>query len=427
MTVNKITYQNLQEEVYKLTLESGLNVYLIPKPSFKETVGVLTANFGSLHTKYTRNGCVEHYPAGIAHFLEHKLFELDKGQDAATQFTKYGAESNAFTTFDKTSFYFSTISHITNCLDILLDFILTTNFTEESITKEKDIIKQEIEMYQDDPEYRLYQGVLSNLYPNSPLAFDIAGDYQSISQITLTDLQENHKDFYQLSNMNLVLVGQFSPQEIITYLQKNSHFTSYSQNIDRDSISLEPVIKNNSCHMTVTKPKLAIGYRKSNHMIHGSYLKEKIGLQLFFAMLLGWTSTINQDWYESGQIDDSFDIEIEVHPDFECVIISLDTTEPIAFSTQLRLLLKNALQSSDLTESHLKNVKRELYGDFLRSLDSIENLAMQFVTYLYDGKTMYLDLPSIVEELDLEDVITIGKDFLYNADTSDFVIFPKSS
>ncbi|MCC9765459.1 insulinase family protein, partial [Streptococcus agalactiae] len=207
----------------------------------------------------------------------------------------------------------------------------------------------------------------------------------------------------------------------------NSHLTSYSQNIDRDSISLEPVIKNNSCHMTVTKPKLAIGYRKSSHMRHGSYLKEKIGLQLFFAMLLGWTSTINQDWYESGQIDDSFDIEIEVHPDFECVIISLDTTEPIAFSTQLRLLLKNALQSSDLTESHLQNVKRELYGDFLRSLDSIENLAMQFVTYLYDGKTMYLDLPSIVEELDLEDVITIGKDFLDNADTSDFVIFPKSS
>ena len=90
-------------------------------------------------------------------------------------------------------------------------------------------------------------------------------------------------------------------------------------------------------------------------------------------------------------------------------------------------MLKNALQSSDLTESHLQNVKRELYGDFLRSLDSIENLAMQFVTYLYDGKTMYLDLPSIVEELDLEDVITIGKDFLDNADTSDFVIFPKSS
>lgn len=419
-------YPTIAETLYVNQLPNGMMVYLIPKKHFMETTGVLTSRFGSLDNKFTAMGQAYQYPEGVAHFLEHKLFELSEGLDAATEFTKLGAESNAYTTVDKTSFYFSTTGNLSESLALLQEFVMSTHLTEESVDREKEIIGQEIEMYQDDADFRLYQGILENLFPKTALAEDIAGSRNSVNQISVKDLEENHQFFYHPSNMELVLVGDFKPEQIIEEIkvQQNKAEQRDFLPLERQAIVYHSVIKNRSMHMDVSLPKLAVGYRGPKPEGGRSLLEQKLSLQLFFTMLLGWTSETNQAWYDSRQIDDSFDLEIEVKEEYQYLIISLDTIEPIAMGTRLKQFLTHFERSKDLTEAHFQLLKRELYGDFLRSLDSVEHLAMQFVTY-HLGEETYFDVPKLIEQLTLEQVVAVGREFLASADVTDFTIFPK--
>ena len=179
--------------------------------------------------------------------------------------------------------------------------------------------------------------------------------------------------------------------------------------------------------MDVTQPKLAIGYRGAQLPKGTSSLRQELALRLFFTMLLGWTSKRYQQLYESGQIDDSFDFEIEVCPDFQFLIISLDTLEPIAMANNICQYLNKVSQSSnldDLSEEHFEIVKKELYGDFFKSLDSIDNLSAQFINHLSANET-YLDVPKILATLGFAEVLKIGNDFLAHADATEFTILPK--
>ena len=179
-----------------------MTVFLIPKESFKETLAVMSSRFGSIDTNFTVNGKKKSYLTGIAHLLEHQLFEMNKQKDAAYEFTKLGAESNAYTTFDKTIYYFSTADNIKKNLDLLQEFTSQINFTDMSIEKEKKIITQEFNMYQDDSDDYLYQVILSKLYPQTSLAEDITGNRDSIDKLTKNNLEENFHYFYQPENFS---------------------------------------------------------------------------------------------------------------------------------------------------------------------------------------------------------------------------------
>lgn len=421
-------FSEIGEKIYSAVLDNGLHVFLIPKQDFQESCGMMVVNFGSLDTKFTQNGNTKTYAEGIAHFLEHKLFEMANGQDVAELFTNAGANSNAFTTFDKTCYYFSAVDNLEENLTLLQNFVSEASFTEASIAREKDIIGQEIDMYQDDADYRLYQGVLENLYPNTPLAQDIAGTQESIEEVSVADLKENHEIFYSPQEMTLLLVGNFDQETIFNQIQKcQKGKTSQKRVIERQKLVYESVIPKKNIQLEVTQPKLAIGYRGVPLPEKASPLKQELALRLFFTMLLGWTSERYQQLYESGQIDDSFDFEIEVYPEFQFLIISLDTSEPIAMANNLRQYINKISQSSDLddlSEEHFEIVKKELYGDFFKSLDSIDNLSAQFINHLSDDES-YLDVPKILATLHFEDVLKIGNDFLANADATEFTILPK--
>ena len=184
VTFEEKYYPAVKETVYQTRLSNGLTVSLLPKKQFNEVYGVVTVRFGSVDTSFTlsKKG-LQCYPAGIAHFLEHKLFERENAEDIMESFTRLGADSNAFTSFTKTSYLFSTIDHLSENLDLLEELVTVAHFTEDSVEREREIIQQEREMYQDDPDSRLFFATLANLYPNTPLAADIVGSEKSINNI----------------------------------------------------------------------------------------------------------------------------------------------------------------------------------------------------------------------------------------------------
>ena len=223
VTFQEKFYPAVKETLYQAKLENGLTVTLLPKNDFNEVYGVVTVQVGSVDTEFTvRNGKKEEYPSGIAHFLEHKLFERENAEDIMAAFTELGAESNAFTSFTNTSYLFSTSDNVTECLDLLDDLVTSFNVTEESVEREKDIIQQEREMYQDDPDSCLFFKTLANLYPKTQLASDIVGTEDSIEDIRLEDLRDNFDEFYTPVNSHVFLVGNFDLGLIQNYFS-NRH------------------------------------------------------------------------------------------------------------------------------------------------------------------------------------------------------------
>ncbi|HGL1371876.1 TPA: M16 family metallopeptidase [Streptococcus pneumoniae] len=419
-------YPAVKEMVYRTRLANGLTVALLPKKEFKEVYGSVTVQFGSVDTFVTEvDGDVKQYPGGIAHFLEHKLFEREDSSDLMSAFTSLGADSNAFTSFTKTNYLFSATDYFLENLDLLYELVTSAHFTEASILTEQDIIQQEREMYQDDPDSCLFFSTLANLYPGTPLATDIVGSEESISQINLTNLQENFTKFYKPVNMSLFLVGNFDVERVQDYFESKELKDSDFQEVAREKLFLQPVKPTDSMRMEVSSPKLAIGVRGKREVSEADCYRHHILLKLLFAMMFGWTSDRFQKCYESGKIDASLSLEVEVTSRFHFVMLTIDTKEPVALSHQFRKAIRNFTKDLDITEEHLDIIKREMFGEFFSSMNSLEFIA--FIATQYDafenGETIF-DLPKILQEITLEDVLDAGHHLIDDGDIVDFTIFP---
>ena len=416
-------YPAVKEMVYRTRLSNGLTVALLPKKEFKEVYGSVTVQFGSVDTLVTEvDGDVKEYPAGIAHFLEHKLFEREDSSDLMSAFTSLGADSNAFTSFTKTSYLFSATDHFLENLELLDELVTSAHFTEDSILREQDIIQQEREMYQDDPDSCLFFSTLANLYPGTPLATDIVGSEESISQINLTNLQENFTRFYKPVNMSLFLVGNFDVELVQGYFERKERKDLDVQEVTREKFVLQDVKQTDSMRMEVSSPKLAIGVRGKREVAEADCYRHHILLKLLFAMMFGWTSDRFQKLYESGKIDASLSLEIEVTSRFHFVMLTMDTKEPVALSHQFRKAIRNFTKDLDITEDHLDIIKREMFGEFFSSMNSLEFIATQYDAFEH-GETIF-DLPKILQEITLEDVIDAGHHLIDDGDIVDFTIFP---
>ena len=416
-------YPAVKEMVYRTRLSNGLTVALLPKKEFKEVYGSVTVQFGSVDTLVTEvDGDVKQYPAGIAHFLEHKLFEREDSSDLMSAFTSLGADSNAFTSFTKTSYLFSATDHLLENLDLLDELVTSAHFTEDSILREQDIIQQEREMYQDDPDSCLFFSTLANLYPGTPLATDIVGSEESISQINLTNLQENFTRFYKPVNMSLFLVGNFDVELVQGYFERKERKDLDVQEVVREKFVLQAVKQTDSMRMEVSSPKLAIGIRGKREVAEADCYRHHILLKLLFAMMFGWTSDRFQKLYESGKIDASLSLEVEVTSRFHFVMLTMDTKEPVALSHQFRKAIRNFTKDLDITEDHLDTIKREMFGEFFSSMNSLEFIATQYDAF-ENGETIF-DLPKILQEITLEDVLDAGHHLIDDGDIVDFTIFP---
>lgn len=416
-------YPAVKEMIYRTRLANGLTVALLPKKEFKEVYGSVTVQFGSVDTFVTEvDGDVKQYPGGIAHFLEHKLFEREDSSDLMSAFTSLGADSNAFTSFTKTNYLFSATDYFLENLDLLDELVTSAYFTEASILTEQDIIQQEREMYQDDPDSCLFFSTLANLYPGTPLATDIVGSEESISQINLTNLQENFTKFYKPVNMSLFLVGNFDVERVQDYFESKELKDSDFQEVAREKLFLQPVKPTDSMRMEVSSPKLAIGVRGKREVSEADCYRHHILLKLLFAMMFGWTSDRFQKCYESGKIDASLSLEVEITSRFHFVMLTMDTKEPVALSHQFRKAIRNFTKDLDITEEHLDIIKREMFGEFFSSMNSLEFIATQYDAF-ENGETIF-DLPKILQEITLEDVLDAGHHLIDDGDIVDFTIFP---
>ena len=423
VTFEEKYYPAVKETVYQTRLSNGLIVSLLPKRQFNEVYGVVTVRFGSVDINFTLSEKgLQCYPAGIAHFLEHKLFERENAEDIMESFTRLGADSNAFTSFTKTSYLFSTIDHLSENLDLLEELVTVAHFTEESVDREREIIQQEREMYQDDPDSRLFFATLANLYPNTPLAADIVGSEKSINNIQLNDLKDNFTTFYKPVNMSLFLVGNFDVDTVEKYFSQKKLGDLEEMVVRKEKLTLQAVKETDNLRMEVSSPKLAVGIRGTGEVAEADCYRYNVLLKLLFAMLFVWTSERFQKLYETGKLDASLSLEVEVNSRFHFVILTMETKEPVSLSHQFRKAIRNFTKDSDLTEEHLDLVKSEMFGEFFSSMNSLEFIATQYEP-VNRGETI-LDLPKILQEITLDDVLEAGHRLIDGGDLVDFTIFP---
>lgn len=429
--MKKIFYPSINETLYTGILDNGLEVTLLPKPDFHKTYGLFTTNYGSIDNEFIPLGhnSFTKVPDGIAHFLEHKLFEKED-EDVFQKFGRQGASSNAFTSFTRTSYLFSSTDNMLENIQTLIDFVQDPYFTEESVNKEKGIIGQEIQMYQDDPNWRLYFGILNNLYPKHPLHIDIAGTEESISHITAEDLYLCYNTFYHPSNMNIFIVGKMDPEQLMQFIINNQHEKEFvkAQPIERrfPVENAKDIIKEDQIKLSVSRPKAIVGLKGLDEVPENGFerLKYQTSLQLLLQLLFGDTSESYLSMYNEGLIDDSFSFEFTLDRSFHFADFSTDTNEPERFANQMINLILKSKSSPELTERNLNLAKRKMMGKHLKSLDSLEYIANQFSGAKF-GDTTLFDLAEIIDSIELDDLLTVQEAFVRPEGLSRFFIYPK--
>ncbi|WP_369669823.1 EF-P 5-aminopentanol modification-associated protein YfmH [Enterococcus faecium] len=428
--MNKTEYEQINETLYHEVLPNGLTVYLLPKNDYHKTYGLFSTNYGSIDNEFIPYGEKEKVkvPDGIAHFLEHKLFEKEDG-DVFQLFGKQGASANAFTSFTKTSYLFSTTDQVEKNLTTLIDFVQAPYFTEETVNKEKGIIGQEIQMYEDDPNWRMFFGILNNLYPTHPLHIDIAGTVESIDKITAQDLYTCYRTFYQPSNMVLFVVGKMEPEKLMKLIRENQEAKNFppKQEIVRYfPENTKEIIKQSALEAAITRDKFVLGIKGLDTLPQEGteLLRYKTAINLLFQMILGNTSRNYLAMYKQGIIDDSFGFEFSLDREFHFADFSGDTDEPEKAAEKVKEIILGFADDPEVSETNLDLLKKKMLGQYFQSLNSIEYIANQFTQSLFGDRTLF-DLPEIIDSIQMKDVLAAGEAFISEEAFSEFYMRPK--
>ncbi|MCH1623717.1 EF-P 5-aminopentanol modification-associated protein YfmH [Ferdinandcohnia quinoae] len=427
--MEKITFDQLQEDLYQEKLSNGLHVFILPKKGFNKTYVTFTTKYGSIDNQFTPLGETEmiRVPDGIAHFLEHKLFEKEDG-DVFQDFSKQGASANAFTSFTRTAYLFSSTSNVEQNLETLMDFVQSPYFTEKTVEKEKGIIGQEITMYDDNPDWRLYYGVIQNMFKEHPVKIDIAGTIESISKITKDLLYTCYETFYHPSNMVLFIVGPVDPEKMINQIHSNQDKKDYQ---DQPEINRyfadeqrEVYKKKQVLEMNVQSSKCLVGVKAQNPKRSGNdLLKNELSINIILDWLFGKSSEHYEKLYDEGLIDETFSFDYTEEYGFGFAIIGGDTTKPDELSSRLREIMLNCKQSP-ITAEQLDRVKKKKIGVFLRSLNSPEYIANQFTRYAFNEMNLF-DVVPVMESLTIDDITMLTNEFFKEECMTECQVLPK--
>ncbi|MEC2046148.1 pitrilysin family protein [Bacillus licheniformis] len=402
-----IEFEQLKETLYYEKMPGGLDVYVLPKEGFNKTYAVFTTKYGSIDNQFVPLGKDEmvRVPDGIAHFLEHKLFEKEDG-DVFQQFSRQGASANAFTSFTRTAYLFSSTSNVEENLETLVDFVQDPYFTEKTVEKEKGIIGQEINMYDDNPDWRLFFGLIENMYQEHPVRIDIAGTIESISHITKDLLYECYETFYHPSNMLLFVVGPVDPEAIIRQVRENQQkkpYTDQPEIVRKEVKEPEAVFKKEQeIKMNVQSSKCLVGLKSAHPMNTGeALLKHELTINLILECLFGKSSSDYERIYEKGYIDETFSYDYTEEHGFGFVSVGGDTPEPDKLAEELKQVLFKAKET--ITAEKLELARKKKIGNFLKSMNSPEYIANQFTRYAF-LETSLFDIVTVLESITLDDV-----------------------
>ena len=412
--MEKLVYEKLNETIYHETLNNGLNVYLIPKQDYHKVFATFTTRYGSFDQSFydPKTGKKVNQPAGIAHFLEHKMFSMPDKTDAFENLSKFGVNANAYTSFDRTSYLFSGTNNTKEALNYLLDFVQTPYFTTSSVKKEQGIIDEELRMYQDYPSQRLFYGLLQNLYIKHPVQTEIGGTVASIKKITAKKLYQAYDAFYHPSNMELVIVGNFDAEEMINVIKENQGKKGYEKQSEIKRIMPKEPKKINVIHkeieMSVVMPKLGIAMKLTPEDGQRA-LKQDFALSILLDMYFSNSGTYYNDLLKNGLINDSFEYSTIQENGMLSIVMTSDTNTPDVLSAKLKQMLLS-LKRKKLDETGFERIKRGMFGQFVMSLNSLESISMSFTKYQSFGISMF-DIPALIDSITLDDIKQLTKDF----------------
>lgn len=413
--MEKIYFETLKETLYHEKMDNGLEVYLLPKPGFEKTYGLFSTKFGAIDTKFVpiNQDQMIKVEDGIAHFLEHKMFDMN-GSDASDEFAKLGASTNAFTSSSRTAYLFSTTTNEYPCIELLLDFVQKLEITPESVEKEKGIIGQEIKMYDDDPDWRVYFGSIQNLYNNHPVAVDIAGTVETVNNTTKEMLELCYNTFYHPSNMMIFIVGNIEADKAMSVIKENQAKKNF--NLAKEIVcqkNIEPCnikTKENILTMDVEMNKIIVSI-KINEILDDPKLKirRELAINLLFDLLFSKSAKLYNEWLTKGIINDSFSANFTQERDYAFIQIGCDCDDYETLKEHIFDLIRN-FKNIEISKKDFERIKKKNIGLFINLFNGPESIANLFSRYYFEG-TIALDLIDEIAEISLTDIYDMFRYF----------------
>jgi predicted Zn-dependent peptidase len=397
MKFETIEYKKYDEVIYKYEHSSGLKCIVVPKKGYYKKHATFSTQYGSVDNEFIIPGeeTNTRVPDGIAHFLEHKLFEQKDGS-VMDKFAALGSRPNAFTSFNQTVYLFSCTDLFRENFDLLLNFVQNPYITEESVEREKGIIGQEINMYRDDPGWRVTFNLLDAFYEKHPVKYDIAGSIESISKITKDTLYKCYKTFYHPSNMVVTVVGDVDHIQVFEQIEKNIRSTPKTSEIERifpkesDSINKKYVEQN----MPVSTPLFYTGFKDNNFKLEGlEILKYELAVKLIMSVIIGRSSELYTDLYDKGLVNSTFETDFSIEKSYAYSMLGGESVNPEAVRDSIIKEIKK-LRNNGLDPQIFDRLLKASKGRFLRQMNSVESISRSFINLYFKGVTMfdYLDV-----------------------------------
>ena len=393
-------YPELDETLYREVLPNGLNVAVVKRQGFTKRLAYFVTDFGSIHTDFTLEGKEYRTPAGVAHYLEHKLFDMPDGRDVSGEFAALGAMTNAFTSYDMTAYYFSCTENFESCLRLLLEFVSTPYFTVESVEKEQGIIDQEIGMNEDSPDSAVFENLMGALFETHPIRVPILGTSETIREITPEILHLCHRAFYTPGNMLLCVVGDVEPEEVTALAREvlGDEKKEVAKKMNHWPEAMAAVAAETECTMEVAMPMFNMAFKAEPVGIGDDAIRAEMVADLAAEALFGESSELYLRLYEEGLIDSSFGGGFETIDGCAMLMCSGDSNDPEAVR-QAILTQAEILAEKGLEEASFLRLKRSALGRRIRGLDSFDATCFRVCAYHFSDFD-YFRFPEVYRSIE---------------------------
>ena len=402
--MREIENKNIKEKCYMEKLENGLQVIIIPKKEIQKKYIIWATKFGSIDNTFIDSTTGEKVviPDGVAHFLEHKMFEQKNGVDSLYVLMALGLDANAYTTNDHTAYLFECTDHFYEGLDELMDYVQNPYFTDQNVEKEKGIIGQEIGMYDDDPGWQLYINAMDCLYEKNPIKVDTAGTVETISGINPEMLYKCYNTFYHPSNMVLTVVGDFEPEEILAEIKKRLKDNEARGEITRiyPEEKLEINKKYAEKEMEVSLPLFMIGFKDNIKNKYNEVVKRHIAIEIILNMLIGKSSNLYNELYKEGYLLSQPDLEYEFGNEYSHVLIGGQSKDPQKVYEKIAEKIQE-MKNNDINVQEFERIKKKIYGDYAVEYNNVADIGRMFTSDYIKGINSFEYMDKF-EEIDAE-------------------------
>ena len=403
--MKKFDYPQVGESLYREILPNGLTLLVLPRPGFSRKLAYLVTDFGSIHTDFTLDGREIHAPAGIAHFLEHKMFDLPGGRDVSAELASLGAGTNAFTSYDMTAYYISCTENFEAALNLLMEFVFTPYFTDESVAKEMGIIDQEIGMNEDAADSKVFENLMEHMYRSHPVRIPILGTSETIRQITPELLRDCHRAFYTPGNMILCVVGDVDPDQVkkLAIDRLGGEKPSVGKKLNTWSEDMTIPVSLTESRMEVAMPMFHIAFKAEPLGKGEEAIRQEIIADLAAEALFGESSELYLKLYEDGLIDSSFGGGFETIDGMAMLLCSGDSDDAAAVRDAILAQAEKILREG-IPEDQFLRMKRSAFGRRIRDLDSFSSTCFRLCAYEL-SEFDYFEFPRVYAAIEAKDLL----------------------